>query len=70
MHAVRQGSSSTTKICANFDGFMKTSTGISLIDSVMVGFIPDRSSNSIMNALISTSGQHYQHVLSHEVTSI
>ncbi len=37
MHAVRKDSSTTTKICAVFDASMKTSTGISLNDSLMVG---------------------------------
>ena len=37
MHAVHKESSTTTKIHAIFDASMKTSTGISLNDTLMVG---------------------------------
>ena len=37
MHAVHKKSSTTTKICAVFDAFIKTSTGISLNDTLMAG---------------------------------
>ena len=37
MHAVRKESSTTTKICAVFDASMKTMSGVSLNDILMVG---------------------------------
>ena len=37
MHAVRKESSTTTRICAVFDSSMKTMSGVSLNDILMVG---------------------------------
>ena len=37
MHAVHKQSSTTTKICAVFDASMKSSSGVSLNDTLMVG---------------------------------
>ena len=37
MHAVHKESSTTTKICAVFDASMKTTSGISLNDTLIVG---------------------------------